>query len=141
MDNNDIMLIGLLLAAAASVGAVIYIIVHPYLSGERRTDKRIQGVTENRGKRIALKTQVETTQNRRRQVAETLKDLEDRQKARVCNAPESRFRRGRFGSPASSAGSRLPARSTYRHPICRSWCRCLGYSWVHSASRAGSSRA
>ena len=43
------MLAGLLLLAAVSIGAIVYLLVNPYFSGERRTDKRIQGVTENKG--------------------------------------------------------------------------------------------
>jgi tight adherence protein B len=82
VDSNDLMLAGLLLVAALSVGTVVYFLVNPFFSGERRTEKRIQGVTENKTKRIAMKAQVDTAQNRRRQVAETLKELEDRQAAR-----------------------------------------------------------
>jgi tight adherence protein B len=80
VDSNDLLLAGLLALAAVSVGAVVYLILSPYLSGEHRTDKRIQAATENKGRRIALKQQAETTTNRRRQVADTLKELEDRQK-------------------------------------------------------------
>ena len=82
MDSNDLLLAGLLLVAAISVGAIVFFVVNPFFSGERRTEKRIQGVTESKTKRIAMKAQAETTQNRRRQVADTLKDLEDRQAAR-----------------------------------------------------------
>src|SRR5215510_12935872 len=82
MDSNELMLGGLLLLAALSIAAIVFLLINPYLSGEHRTDKRIQGVTENRAKRIAIKTQVEVASNRRRQVADTLKELEDRQKAR-----------------------------------------------------------
>jgi tight adherence protein B len=82
VDSNDLLFAGLLVVAAISVGAIVFFLVNPFFSGERRTDKRIQGVTENRTKRIAMKAQADTTQNRRRQVAETLKDLEDRQAAR-----------------------------------------------------------
>jgi tight adherence protein B len=82
VDNNDFLLAGLLLVAAISVAAIVFFFVNPFFSGERRTEKRIQGVTESKTKRIAMKVQAETTQNRRRQVAETLKDLEDRQAAR-----------------------------------------------------------
>jgi len=82
LDSNDLLLAGLLALAAVSVGAVVYLLLFPYISGAHRTDKRIQAATENRGRRIALKQQVETTNNRRRQVAETLKELEDRQKQR-----------------------------------------------------------
>ena len=83
MDSDDIMLIMLLGAAAASLGAVVFLFINPYLSGEHHTDKRIQSVTENRGKRVALKSQAEVASNRRKQVAETLKDLEQRQQARA----------------------------------------------------------
>lgn len=82
MDSNDLLLAGLLALAATSVGAVVYLLLSPYLSGEHRTDKRIQAATESKGRRVALKQQVETTNNRRRQVADTLKELEDRQKQR-----------------------------------------------------------
>jgi tight adherence protein B len=82
VSNDDLLLLGLLLLAAVSIGAVVFLLVNPYLSGERRTDKRIQGVTETRSTRIAVKAQAEAAQSRRRQVADTLRDLEDRQKAR-----------------------------------------------------------
>ena len=58
MDSNDLMLAGMLALAALSVGAIVYLLLQPYLSGERRTDKRIQAATENKGRRIALKQQV-----------------------------------------------------------------------------------
>jgi tight adherence protein B len=82
VDSNDLLLAGLLLLAAASIAAIAYLLVNPYFSGERRTEKRIHAVTENRAKRVTAKTQAETAQNRRRQVAETLQELEEREKAR-----------------------------------------------------------
>jgi tight adherence protein B len=82
VDNSDLLLAGLLLVAALSVGTIVFFLVNPFFSGERRTDQRIQGVTESRTKRIAMKAQADTTSNRRRQVADTLKELEDRQSAR-----------------------------------------------------------
>ena len=47
------MLLGLLLLAALSVGAIVYLLVNPYFSGERRTDKRMQGVTESKVERAS----------------------------------------------------------------------------------------
>jgi tight adherence protein B len=82
MDSHDLMLMGLLVLAALSIGAVVFLLINPYLSGERRTEKRIEGVTDNRNRRHAMRVQAETASNRRRQVADTLKELEDRQKAR-----------------------------------------------------------
>jgi tight adherence protein B len=80
--SNDLLLAGLLLLAAISIATIVFLLVNPYFSGERRTDKRIQGVTENRTQRVAIKAQADAAQNRRRQVTETLKDLEDREKQR-----------------------------------------------------------
>jgi len=82
VDNNDLIVAGLLLLAALSIGAIVYLLVNPFFSGERRTQRRIQGVTESRTQRVANKVQAETAQSRRRQVAETLQELEEREKAR-----------------------------------------------------------
>jgi tight adherence protein B len=82
VDSNDIMLVGLLALAAVSASVVVYLLVSPYLSGEVRTDKRIQAATENKSRRIALKQQAEVASSRRRQVSDTLKELENRQKQR-----------------------------------------------------------
>ena len=82
MDSNDFLLLLFLVLGAVSIGAIVYLFVNPYFSGERRTDKRIQEVSESKTKRIANKAQADITQSRRRQVTETLKELEDRQKAR-----------------------------------------------------------
>jgi tight adherence protein B len=82
VDSNDLLLAGLLLLAAISIGAVVYLLVHPYLSGERRTDKRIQGVTESKATRVAVRAQADAVQNRRRPVSDTLRQLEEREKTR-----------------------------------------------------------
>jgi tight adherence protein B len=83
LDSTDIMIAGLLLLAAVSIGAIVYLLVNPYFSGERRTDKRIQGVTETRPRLGMGKAQADLTQNRKRQVAETLQELEEREKERA----------------------------------------------------------
>ena len=70
MDSNELMLVGLLLLAALSVAAIVFLLINPYLSGEHRTDKGSRGVTANRAKRIAIKTQAEVASNRRRRGAE-----------------------------------------------------------------------
>jgi tight adherence protein B len=82
LDSNDLMLAGMLALAAMSVAAIVYLLLQPYLSGERETDKRIQAATENKGRRAQLKQQAEVVSSRRRQVADTLKDIEGRQKQR-----------------------------------------------------------
>ncbi|MFV0295212.1 MAG: type II secretion system F family protein [Hyphomicrobiaceae bacterium] len=71
-------LLGGIIALAA--GAVIYLLANPYLSGEVARDKRIQGVTTSRSKRSAVRQREEEAQSRRKAVADTLKEIEDRQK-------------------------------------------------------------
>jgi tight adherence protein B len=72
---------------------VVYLLLNPFLSGERRTDKRIQGVTENKTTRIAVKAQADAAVNRRRQVSETLQELEEREKAREKTTMRLRLQR------------------------------------------------
>lgn len=68
---------------ALSAGVVIFLFVNPYLSGEVARDKRIQGVTETKAKRGgAARGRDDELQSRRKQVADTLKEIEDRQKAK-----------------------------------------------------------
>jgi tight adherence protein B len=82
MDNDNLVLFGLLLIAALSFGVVVFMLVNPFFSGERRADQRMQGVTDSKTKRPGARVQAEIAQNRRRQVADTLKELENQQKAR-----------------------------------------------------------
>jgi tight adherence protein B len=82
VDSTDLQIALLLLLAAVSIGVIVYLLVNPYFSGERRVDKRIEGVTEARSQRMTTRAQADVVQNRRRQVAETLKELESREKAR-----------------------------------------------------------
>ena len=74
--SPEIMQILLGAIIALSAGAVIYLFVNPYLSGEVQRDKRLQGVTESRSKRSATRARDDEVQNRRKQVADTLKQID-----------------------------------------------------------------
>jgi tight adherence protein B len=89
----------LLLLAAASIGAIVFLIVNPYLSGEHRAEKRMQTVTESesKSKRTAVRQQADAMQQRRRQVADTLKDMEYRKKAREKVTLRLRLQRAGLG--------------------------------------------
>jgi tight adherence protein B len=73
------------LAAAAlgsfAVAALVFVVVYPYISGDRQRDARYRGVVESRVGRLALQAAGETAANRRKTIADTLKDLENRQRA------------------------------------------------------------
>ena len=79
MDQDDLIFLGLVVVAAICVVVVIYLLVAPYMTGERRAEKRLQGVSEVT-RRGGNKVQ-EAANNRKKQVAETLKDLEQKQAA------------------------------------------------------------
>jgi tight adherence protein B len=78
-DAEWIQILALALGAVA-VGALAYALLFPYISGEKAAEKRIATVTERSGRRIAGRTgDGEQTSNRKKAVADTLKDLDDRQ--------------------------------------------------------------
>jgi tight adherence protein B len=70
------------LLAAAAFTAVVFVVMHPFTSGERQRDKRIASVTEGTAKRVATRSAADIAASRKKQVAESLKDLETRQKAK-----------------------------------------------------------
>lgn len=70
------------LVAAVAIAATAYAIMYPYISADRMKDKRVAGVSENRTKKIATQSAAELAAQRKKQVTDSLKDMEDRQKAR-----------------------------------------------------------
>jgi tight adherence protein B len=82
MLDAEMMQLGLVGLVAISAAAMIYFLAYPLISGDSQAEKRIQGVTENKTKRAVRTAQAEQVSNRRRQVADTLKELEQKQKQR-----------------------------------------------------------
>ncbi len=70
------------LVAAIAIAAIVYAIMYPYISSDRMKDKRVAIVTENHSKKLSNRSAAEIAANRKKQVTETLKDLESRQKAK-----------------------------------------------------------
>jgi tight adherence protein B len=75
LDANLASLLAAVLGALA-ISALAYALLYPYLSGDRETSERVKGVVEQR--RL---TPLEQATSRRKTVAETLKEIEDRQRA------------------------------------------------------------
>jgi tight adherence protein B len=82
MEGAETVQLLFMVVLAIAVGGVIYVLVHPYLSGEKTADKRLQAVTEAKGPKGRAGPQGEQHNNRRKQVADTLKELEGRQAQR-----------------------------------------------------------
>jgi tight adherence protein B len=78
MLDPDLATYGAALLAALAVSALAYVLFYPYVSGDREKATRVGRVI--RPQRVSL-TPLEQAASRRKSVAETLKDMEDRQKA------------------------------------------------------------
>ena len=76
------MMLGATLLGATALASIVFVVLYPYLSGEKHTQKRLRVVTETRAHKIATRTAVDAAANRRQTVADSLKDLEKRQKAK-----------------------------------------------------------
>ncbi|MGL4395284.1 MAG: type II secretion system F family protein [Hyphomicrobium sp.] len=93
MLDNALMMPALMAIAAA---AVVFALLFPFISGDRQKDKRLQDVTENRGRRIAVPTGgSDQASSRKKSVADSLKEIESRQK--VKEKPTLRVRLERAG--------------------------------------------
>lgn len=81
MGSLSPQLLAVLLGAAA-FAAVVFALLYPYLSGDRQADKRVASITDTRGpKSAASRSAAEIAANRKKQVENSLKDIENRQKA------------------------------------------------------------
>lgn len=79
MLDTELLQMGLGLLVALSAAAAIYFLIASLLSGDT-AEKRLQGVSESKSARVQNRVQAELTQNRRKQVADSLKEMESRQK-------------------------------------------------------------
>lgn len=68
--------------AAMAIGALVFVVLFPYFSGDREKEKRFRVVTQHTTRTLASQATADTAGNRRRAVTETLKELESRQKAK-----------------------------------------------------------
>lgn len=82
MSEADLMPILTALVAAVAIAATAYAFMYPYISSDRMKDKRVATVSESRSKKIATQSAAELAANRKKQVADSLKDMENRQKSR-----------------------------------------------------------
>ena len=79
MITPELIQLGAMAGAAIAAAALAFTFAYPLISGDRAADQRRKGVTESRGARNARIVQVEETNNRKQAVAETLKEIEERQ--------------------------------------------------------------
>jgi tight adherence protein B len=93
MAEAELIQMGALLLGALAVGALAYTLLFPYLSGEKATERRIATITENKRSPGRSRTGDEVTNNRKKAVADTLKDLENKQNKKETVSLRTRFER------------------------------------------------
>lgn len=94
MDNETIKLLTIIMITLGVI-ATVYTLISSLLPDEEDASKRLAGVTENKARKTARITQAEQVATRRRAVADTLKDLDD--KARANQKISMRLRLERAG--------------------------------------------
>ena len=85
MLSPELIQLSVIALAALAVGGVVYVLVMPFMSGERRASKRVANVAQGQAKsraRTALQTQAQPLQMRKKQVHDTIKEIEAKQKAK-----------------------------------------------------------
>jgi tight adherence protein B len=68
------------LFAAIAFGTIVYVFVNPYISGEKKTEKRLTSISKSGARTSERRIAADQASARRKAVADTLKDLEARQK-------------------------------------------------------------
>lgn len=82
MDDAGLAPLLTALVAAVAFAAMAYALLYPYISADRAKDKRLAGVSEGRSRKLAVQSATELAASRKKQVADSLKDMENRKKAR-----------------------------------------------------------
>lgn len=95
LDPNTASLLTAGLAAIAFAG-LVFALAYPYFSGDRARAKRLEGVTADaRGRRASI-VAAEATANRKKSVADSLKEIEQRQKTKEKASLRTQLQRAGF---------------------------------------------
>ena len=102
MDNPELMrLVVIVLFTLAAIVAV-FVVISAFTGGDEDAESRLSNVTENRARKVARVVQAEQVATRRKAVADTLKDLDERQKSQT--KVSLRVKLERAGLPISIKG-------------------------------------
>ena len=80
MPSPELVQLAAIALAALAVGGAVYVFALPYFSGERKAEKRVANVALGQTK-TRVKSVAQPLQMRKKQVQDTIKDLEAKQKA------------------------------------------------------------
>ncbi|MGI9382031.1 MAG: type II secretion system F family protein [Methyloligellaceae bacterium] len=101
MVDPQLLQIAIIFLAALAVGGVVYVLVYPYLTGEKKANKRrASAATGHSGIRARAGNDVLST--RKKEVQETIKELEAKQKSKKRATLQVRLTRAGLNVPARS---------------------------------------
>ncbi len=89
-DTNTLLL-SLLIGCVFA--AIAFTLAYPFLSGDRQAEKRMASVTDTRVKKSSARSAADVAANRKKQVADSLRDIEARQKAKERITLRTRLQR------------------------------------------------
>jgi len=83
MFSHEVIQIAVVVLAAISVGLIAYVVAYPHLSGEKKADKRRDDIATQSGRsRADMSTESQDLQHRKKQVQDTMQEIERKQKAK-----------------------------------------------------------
>ena len=82
MVDPELVRLSIVFLVALSIGGIVYVVVMPFLSGERKTSKRIASVSHGQARLERQGAVPEAVSMRKKQVQDTLKELEAKQKSK-----------------------------------------------------------
>lgn len=102
MVDAQLITLSVMVLAALSVGGIVYVLVMPYLSGERQANKRMADVSTGSTARRGASAAKVAAGTRKKEVQATLRDIEDRQKSKKKVSLRLRIQRAGFNIPVRS---------------------------------------
>ncbi len=70
------------LLTGGAISALVFALAYPFFSGDRQAEKRMASVTEVRSKKSNVRSAADVAASRKKQVADSLRDIDARQKAK-----------------------------------------------------------
>ncbi len=102
MADPEIVRISVIFLAALSIGGIVYVVVMPFLSDERKASKRIAYISQDQRKASRQGRVPEVVSMRKKQLQDTLKDLEAKQKSKKKVSLKGRLVLAGLNIPLSS---------------------------------------
>jgi tight adherence protein B len=93
MVSGDTSTLLIALLAGCAIAGLVFALAYPFFSGDRQAEKRMASVTEVRSKKSNVRSAADVAASRKKQVADSLRDIDARQKAKERITLRTRLQR------------------------------------------------